>query len=87
LLILYGGGFLLNIVTFMSQIMLFVFYLEQTLIIAGSSDSSSSVVPNRKIKNTQNIPSIVKFACAAAPLYVFGFWVRHGLLQVYRFGF
>jgi len=39
---------------------------------------------SRKLKNTQNIPhSILRYAGVAAPLYVFGFWVRHGLLWVY----
>ena len=38
---------------------------------------------SRKLNNTQNISSIIKWACVAAPLYVFGFWVRHGLLWVY----
>jgi hypothetical protein len=38
---------------------------------------------SRKLRNTQNIPSILKWACVAASLYVFGFWVRHGLLWVY----
>jgi hypothetical protein len=38
---------------------------------------------NRKLKNTQKIPSILRYAGVAAPLYVFGFWVRHGLLWVY----
>lgn len=36
-----------------------------------------------KLKKHQNLPSILKWACIAAPLYVFGFWVRHGLLWVY----
>ncbi len=38
---------------------------------------------SRKLKNTQKIPSILKIAGFAAPLYVFGFWIRHGLLWVY----
>jgi hypothetical protein len=38
---------------------------------------------SRKLKNTQNLSSILKVASVAAPLYVFGFWVRHGLLWVY----
>jgi hypothetical protein len=38
---------------------------------------------SRKLKNPQNVPSIQKWASIAAPLYVFGFWVRHGLLWVY----
>jgi hypothetical protein len=40
-------------------------------------------VLSRKLKNSQNIPSILKWACVSASLYVFGFWVRHGLLWVY----
>jgi hypothetical protein len=38
---------------------------------------------SRKLKNIQNIPSILRYAGVVAPLYVFGFWVRHGLLWVY----
>jgi hypothetical protein len=38
---------------------------------------------SRKLKNAQDMPSILKSAGVAAPLYVFGFWVRHGLLWVY----
>jgi hypothetical protein len=38
---------------------------------------------SRKLKNPQDLPSILKWAGFAAPLYVFGFWVRHGLLWVY----
>jgi|SRR5665647_349059 len=38
---------------------------------------------SRKLKNTQNMSSILKSAGVAAFLYVFGFWVRHGLLWVY----
>ena len=38
---------------------------------------------SRKLKNPQNISSILKWAGFAAPLYVFGFWVRHALLWVY----
>jgi hypothetical protein len=38
---------------------------------------------SRKLKNGQNLLSIEKWACIAAPMYVFGFWVRHGLLWVY----
>lgn len=36
-----------------------------------------------KLKSTQNLPSILKWAGIVAPLFVFGFWVRHGLLWVY----
>jgi hypothetical protein len=36
-----------------------------------------------KLKKPQNLPPIQKWARIAAPLYVFGFWVRHGLLWVY----
>jgi hypothetical protein len=38
---------------------------------------------SRKLKNTQNVSYILKSAGVAAFLYVFGFWVRHGLLWVY----
>jgi len=38
---------------------------------------------SRKLNNPQNLPLILKWACIAAPLYVLGFWVRHGLLWVY----
>ena len=37
---------------------------------------------SRKLKNTQNLSSILKVASVAAPLYVFA-WVRHELLWVY----
>jgi hypothetical protein len=38
---------------------------------------------SRKLKKPQNLQSVQKWACIAAPLYMFGFWVRHGLLLVY----
>jgi hypothetical protein len=38
---------------------------------------------SRKLKNPQNVRSIQKWACIAAPLYVLGFWVRHALFWVY----
>ena len=38
---------------------------------------------SRKLKSPQNLPSVQKWVCIAAPLYVCGFWVRHGLLWVY----
>ena len=38
---------------------------------------------SQKLKNPQDISSILKWAIIIAPLYVFGFWVRHGLLWVY----
>jgi hypothetical protein len=38
---------------------------------------------SHKLKNPQNIFSLLKWANVAAPLYVLGFWVRHGLLWVY----
>lgn len=38
---------------------------------------------SRKLKNLQKLPQIKKWVCIAAPLYVFGFWIRHGLLWVY----
>jgi hypothetical protein len=40
---------------------------------------------SHKLKNPQNRPSIMKWAGIAAPLYVFGFWVRQGLMWVYTF--
>jgi hypothetical protein len=36
-----------------------------------------------KLKEPQNQLPIQKWACIAAPLYVLGFWVRHGLFWVY----
>jgi hypothetical protein len=36
-----------------------------------------------KLKNPREAPSILKWVVIAAPLYVFGFWVRHGLFWVY----
>lgn len=38
---------------------------------------------SQKLKNPQNRLSTQKWACIAAPLYVFGFWVRHGLFWIY----
>ena len=38
---------------------------------------------SRKLKNQQNYQEVKKYAILAAPLYVFGFWVRHGFLWVY----
>lgn len=40
-------------------------------------------VLSRRLRKSQDLPSILKWAVIAAPLYVFGFWVRHGLLWVY----
>jgi hypothetical protein len=40
-------------------------------------------VLSSKLKSTQNLLSILKWAGIATPLFVFGFWVRHGLLWVY----
>ena len=36
-----------------------------------------------KLKTPRNVDSILKWATIAAPLYVFGFWIRHGFLWVY----
>ena len=36
-----------------------------------------------KLRKSQNLLSILKWTSIAAPLYVFGFWVRHGLLWAY----
>ncbi len=38
---------------------------------------------SRKLKKPQDRLSILKWAGIAAPLYVFGFWVKLGLLWVY----
>jgi hypothetical protein len=38
---------------------------------------------SRKLKKPHDLPSIIKWASIAAPLYVFGFWVKHGLMWVY----
>ena len=38
---------------------------------------------SHKLKHPQNTSSIFKWVVIVAPLYVFGFWVRHGLLWVY----
>jgi hypothetical protein len=38
---------------------------------------------SRKLKKPQDIPSILKWVGITAPLYVFGFWVRQGLMWVY----
>ncbi len=38
---------------------------------------------SRKLKKPQDVPSILKWAGIAAPLYVFGLWVKHGLMWVY----
>ncbi len=38
---------------------------------------------SRKLKYPQDTSSILKWVVIAAPLYLFGFWVRHGLLWVY----
>ena len=38
---------------------------------------------SHKLKKPQCLPSILKWAGIAAPLYIFGFWVRHGLMWVY----
>jgi hypothetical protein len=38
---------------------------------------------SRKLKKPQQLPSILKWAGIAAPLYVFGFWVKQGLMWVY----
>jgi len=38
---------------------------------------------SRRVRKPQNLLSSLKWAGIAAPLYAFGFWVRHGLLWVY----
>jgi hypothetical protein len=38
---------------------------------------------SRKLKNPQDVASILKWAGIAAPLYVLGFWVRNVLMWVY----
>ncbi len=38
---------------------------------------------SRKLRKPQDFPPILKWAGISAVLYVFGFWVRHGLLWVY----
>lgn len=38
---------------------------------------------SQKLKHPQDTISIFKWVAIAAPLYAFGFWVRHGLLWVY----
>ncbi len=38
---------------------------------------------SRKLKNPQNVPSVLKWASVAASLYVLGFWVRHALMWAY----
>jgi hypothetical protein len=38
---------------------------------------------SRKLKYPQDISSIFRWVVIAAPLYLFGFWVRHGLFWVY----
>jgi cbb3-type cytochrome oxidase subunit 3 len=38
---------------------------------------------SRKLKNPQNVPSVLKWAGVAASLYVLGFWVRHALMWAY----
>jgi hypothetical protein len=38
---------------------------------------------SNKLKYPQDTSSIFKWVVVVAPLYVFGFWVRHGLLWVY----
>jgi len=40
-------------------------------------------VLSRKLRKPQDLPSSLRWAGIAAPLYAFGFWVRHGLLWVY----
>jgi hypothetical protein len=37
----------------------------------------------RKLKTPQDVASVLKWGAIAAPLYVFGFWIRHGFLWVY----
>ncbi len=38
---------------------------------------------SHKLKHTQYTSSIIKWVVIVAPLYLFGFWVRHGLFWVY----
>jgi hypothetical protein len=38
---------------------------------------------SRKIEMSQGRDQIFRWACIAAPFYVLGFWVRHGLFWVY----
>jgi hypothetical protein len=38
---------------------------------------------SRRIKKNQALSDITKVACIAAPLYIYGLWVKHGLMWVY----
>ncbi len=38
---------------------------------------------SQKLRKPHDQPAILKWASLAAPLYVFGFWIRHGLFWVY----
>jgi len=40
-------------------------------------------VLSRRLRKPQNLTSSLKWAGIAAPLYAFGFWIRHGLLWIY----
>ena len=53
------------------------FLLQVTLIFR------SLFMLSRKLKNPQDVPSVLKWLGLAASLYVLGFWVKHGLMWVY----
>jgi hypothetical protein len=59
------------------------FYTGVSCLLQAVLIFSSLFMLNRKLKKPQDLPSILKWACIAAPSYVLGFWVRHGLLWVY----
>lgn len=45
--------------------------------------SPALLILSRKLKNSQGLHTILKWAGIAAPLYVFGFWVKQGLMWLY----
>ena len=53
------------------------FLLQVTLIFR------SLFMLSRKLKNPQDVPSVLKWLGLAASLYVLGFWIKHGLMWVY----
>jgi hypothetical protein len=43
----------------------------------------SLFILSRKLRTPQHLPLAPKWACIAAPLYVFGLWVKHFMMWVY----
>jgi hypothetical protein len=58
-------------------------YTGASYLLQGVLVFPSLFMLSRKLKRPQYSPSILRWASIAAPLYVFGLWVKHGFIWVY----